>query len=293
MIEIKHIRSFIAVAEELHFGRAAKRLNIAQPPLSQRIRSLEQEIGVALFERTKRSVQLTRAGHLFLREVTVILTDLEKATELARLAMKEGGTLKVGFVSSAPYSVFPTVLRAFRQAYPHTHLEFYHQPIELQAEGLRRGSLDVGLLRGPVSDSDICTQIILSDPFVVAMPSDHRLAACGEIRPQQLIGQPFIMVRDSQATFLEVIVQYCAKHEFSPEIVQKAAEMHMVLGLVSAGIGVALVPRSSQHFRVPGVEFRSLQDAPSADLLLAWHRKSFAHPVEAFVRIAQQTLLTV
>lgn len=291
MIEIKHIRSFIAVAEELHFGRAAKRLNIAQPPLSQRIRSLEQEIGVALLERTKRSVRLTRAGELFLREATVILTDLDRATELTRLTMKEGGTLKIGFVSSAPYSVFPTVLRAFRQAYPTTHLEFYHHSIELQLEGLCRGSLDVGLLRGPVPDADICTQTILPDPFVVAMPSDHRLSACGEIRPRQLVGQKFIMVRDSQATFLESIVQFCAKHDFSPQIVQKAAEMHTLLGLVSAGIGIALVPRSSQYFKVPGVEFRPLQDAPSADLLLAWHCKSFVHPVEAFVRVARQTLL--
>jgi DNA-binding transcriptional LysR family regulator len=294
MIEFRHIRYFVAVAEELHFGRAARRLHIAQPPLSQQIQRLEQELEVSLFDRTRRSVTLTPAGQIFLKQVTPIIEELSRAIDLVRLA-GAGPTevLKIGFVSSAPYMIFPAVLREFRRNHPFVRLELIHQSIATQIEALQRGSIDIGVLRAPIAQLDIGTEVLLTEPFVIAVPKDHPLSTRDLIRPRQLASEEFVSVRVGAAPYMGALSHFYAKHGLEPRIVQEASEMSTLLGLVSAGIGIAIVPRSTKSMNFPRVEFRPIKGAPTTELLLAWPGATLTGSTLAFVSAAKAALVNI
>jgi DNA-binding transcriptional LysR family regulator len=291
MIELRHLRYFIAVAEELHFGRAAERLHIAQPPLSQQIRQLETELGFQLFHRTKRSVKLTEAGQVFFTESQRLLRQLAQAVEMGRQTSRgEVGQLVIGFVSSTAYNVLPDILRSFRATVPTVKLELHELTTDQQLQWLRENRLDVGLLRPPVEDSAFQLSIIFQEPLVVALPETHPLATEIEISPQSLALESFIIFPRTLAPGLyDQIISFCQQAGFSPTIVQEAIQMQTIISLVAAGIGVAIVPLSLQNLQRTGVVYKRFnQETPQAAIALIYKPDDTAPAVQKFLEIVQQ-----
>lgn len=293
MIELRHLRYFIAVAEELHFGRAAERLHIAQPPLSQQIRQLEQELGFQLFHRTKRSVQLTEAGQVFLAESCKLLKQLEQAVETGRQVSRgEKGQLIIGFVSSAAYNVLPLILRSFRMQAPGVRLELHEMATNEQLQWLQSGRIDVGLLRPPVEDKSLDLFTIIREPLVIALPESHPLTQAPEVALSSLAGEAFILFPRPQAPrAYDQIISLCLQAGFSPTIVQEAMQMQTIVSLVAGGIGVAIVPVSLQNLQRTGVVYKPLQElTPYFEVAVAWRRQDTSVTVQKFLQIVKQTL---
>ena len=275
MIELRHLRYFVAVAEELHFGRAAERLHIAQPPLSQQIKQLESELGFTLFHRTKRSVRLSEAGIVFLSETRRLFRQLDQAVEAGRQASRgESGQLVIGFVSSAAYNVLPELLRAFRLAAPEVRLELHELPTNEQLNWLRAGKIDLGLLRPPVDDQALHLQTIMREPMVVALPETHSLAAHAQINWLDLANQAFILFpRPLSPHAYDQIISFCQQAGFSPNIGQEAMQMQTIVSLVAGGIGLSIVPVSLQNMQRTGVVYRPLAEpTPYAEVAVVWRQ---------------------
>src|SRR5687768_4355925 len=193
-MELRHLRYFVAVAEELHFGRAAVRLHIAQPPLSMQIKQLEGELGFRLFQRTNRKVEITQAGALFLDDVRELLAELDRSVASAkRVARGESGWLGIGFVGSATYAVLPAALQRFRKDHPDVELVLRELVTAKQAQALREGRIHVGLARPAIDEEGIDSEVILHEPLVAALPDSHRLARKAGIRVEDLAAEPFIL----------------------------------------------------------------------------------------------------
>lgn len=286
--ELRHLRYFVAVAQELHFGRAAARLHIAQPALSRQIRRLEDLLGATLFHRTKRTVKLSRAGEAFLDRARVLLKHAEDATDLAR-GVHHGrrGRLTIGFIASASYTVLPAVLRRFRDQFPEVKIDLLQLRNRMQVEALQQDEIDIGILRPPVLHPSLETRLLMREPFVVALPGDHPLAQRTHLRIRHLRNEGFIMVPSAAAPFLEVIRSFCLKAGFEPRVVQEAIEIPTVIGLVSASMGVALVPFSSQRMHTANVVYRTVSGAPRTDTLLAYRHANPPALLLEFVRIAR------
>jgi len=291
MIELRHLRYFIAVAEELHFGRAAARLHMAQPPLSQQIRQLEEELGFQLFHRTKRSVQLTEAGAVFLAECQRIMQQLEQAVQLGQQVSRgERGQLVIGFVSSAAYSVLPTLLQTFRAAAPEVSLELHELTTDQQVQWLRDRRMDVGLVRPPIDEPDFCLMPLFEEPLVVALPQPHPLAQQPVVSLQDLAGKPFILFPRPLAPGLyDQIISLCQQGGFSPTIVQEAIQMQTIISLVAADMGLAIVPLSLQNLQRTGVVYRELKEpTPKAAIALLTRQSDPSPTVQRFLAIAQK-----
>lgn len=291
-MELRHLRYFVAVAEELHFSRAAARLHISQPPLSQQIQALEDELGVKLFERRRSGVLMTDAGHNFLRQVYVVLEQVERAVSVAQRAGRgEVGVLEIGFTGSMPFSeVMPRVLHDFRATYPRIQLHLRELPSRGQIEDLAADKLDVGFIRPTQHDqyTALETRILLSEPLVVALHASHPLARKPGLTLAMLADEPFIVYSRWLGSGLhQQVLGLCLKAGFSPHIVQEVHEMPTIIGLVSAGIGVGLVAASMERTQTPYVTFRHLDDAAaSSDVLLAWRRNNRSPLVANFVNAA-------
>lgn len=293
-MEMRKLRHFVVVAEELHFGRAARRLSITQPPLSMSIRSLEEELGVELFKRTRRNVALTHAGAIFLDEARAILDRAARAVDLAKAAHRgDVGRLTVGFLAATAYTLLPLVLRDFAARSPRVVLELKELTMAQQFEAFRRGDIDIGLLRPPIADAALSSEVIFEEPMVVAMPAGHPLAKLPRIPAKRLADQPFVMFpRLPGMVFHDLIVGYCESAGFVPRVVQEATQTHAVMGLVSAGLGIALVPASVRIMRMRGVVVRPLaQGAPIASTALAWQRANDSPLIPAFVDTARAAAL--
>lgn len=291
MIELRHLRYFMTVAEELHFGRAASRLHMAQPPLSQQIRQLEEKLGFQLFHRTKRSVQLTEAGAVFLAECQRIMQQLDQAVQLGQQVSRgERGQLVIGFVSSAAYSVLPTLLRRFRTAAPEVSLELHELTTDQQIQWLRDRRMDVGLVRPPIDEPDFCLMPLFEEPLVVALPQQHPLAQQPQVSLKDLAGKPFILFPRLLAPGLyDQIISLCQQGGFSPTIVQEAIQMQTIISLVAAEIGVAIVPLSLQNLQRTGVVYRELQEpTPKAAIALLTRQSDPSPTVQQFLAIAQK-----
>jgi len=263
-MELRHLRYFVAVAEELHFGRAAERLHIAQPPLSRQIRDLEREVGTPLFERVARGVELTAAGHAFLPEARLTLAQAERARRTAqRAARGEIGRLRVGFVEAATYSaILPDVLGFFRMHLPDIGVSLFEMDTFQQAEALRDERIDLGILHSPPADADRWLRLepVYADLMVAALPQTHRLV--GRTRPAlgDLAAESFVLFPRHVAPVLyDDIIARCRSVGFSPRVVQEAAGWHTLAGLVGAGVGVAFVPRSLAQLQRPGVTYRPVR----------------------------------
>ena len=272
-MELRHLRYFRAVAEELHFGRAAERLLIAQPPLSQQIRQLERELGVTLLTRTTRNVELTPAGRAFLGKTIEILAAVEDAGEQARrIANGAEGRLVIGCVGSATYSLLPRLVRALRKTLPNVDLSVRGEmlaPAQLLA--LHAGEIDLGLLRPPVVDPDIAFEVIRTDRLLVAMPAEHRLTAQQIIATAELRDEDFIShAGRGRSRMGALLTTLCAEAGFTPRIQHEVAETSTLVTLVAAGLGVAVVPEPTAELDIAGVSYRPLLDSPTIDLVAAY-----------------------
>jgi DNA-binding transcriptional LysR family regulator len=287
-MELRHLRYFVAVAEELHFGRAAVRLHMAQPPLSQQIKQLEEELGFQLFHRTKRSVTLTAAGERFLGETRLIFARLDQAIAQGRRTSRgELGELAIGFVGSASYSVLPPILQQFSQQFPAVELTLRELTTNLQIEALRENRIDIGLVRPPIQDQGLVQQPILRESLVVALSAGHRLApeqvlAIAEIAPESFILFPRILAPG----LYDQIIALCHQGGFSPRVVQEAVQMQTIVGLVAADIGIALVPASLQNLQRVGVVYRPLlEETPQVEISLVWRQGDLSPTVQEFLRM--------
>ena len=290
-MELRHLRYFVAVAEELHFGRAAEKLHIAQPPLSQQIQQLEREMGVPLFHRANRRVTLTAAGQVFLGEVRRSLDGLAQAVQAARRADRgEVGILAVGFVASATYDLLPTLLAQFRAQFPDVELLLYELNAAEQAGALADRRIHVGLARPSLEDAGLVVETVLREPFLVALPETHPLAVRERPALAELSGEPFISFPENpKPSYADAIKAVCARAGFSPNVVQEAREMQTALSLVAAGLGVTLVPASVQNVRRRGVVYRPLADADATtELTVAYRRDDSSPPLSRFLEIVRR-----
>jgi DNA-binding transcriptional LysR family regulator len=291
-MELRHLRYFVAVATELHFGRAAKLLHISQPPLSTQIRALEDELGVRLLHRTRRQVSMTHAGKAFLQDARQILARAEQAILTARRAARgEIGELVVGFISVADYNLLPLVLREFRRRYPLVTLSLRELTTDAQIAELLEGRIDVGFLLPPVSESTIESVPILREPLIAAIPEHHQLAKVpGAIPLASLSSAPFIMTPRHMAPGLhDDIVSFCHGAGFSPHVIQEAVQMQTVISLVSADMGVALIPESLQNLQRTGVVYKRLKEkSPLTEIRLAWRAGDDLPALNLFVQLARE-----
>ncbi len=291
-MELRRLRYFVAVAEELHFGRAARRLHISQPPLSQQIQTLERELGAALFERSGHRTSLTDAGRELLPRARAVLAQAEAArTAVQRVGRGESGVLQLGFTGSLPLTpVMPRVLHDFRLAHPGVQLQLRELSTHEQIERLADETLDVGFFRPTQHDrlALLETRVILREPLVVALHADSPLARRKRLPLAALEREPFILYSRSVSTGLhDQILALCLKAGFRPRVVQEVHEMPTTVGLVAAGMGIALVAGSMQRVQVPGVVFRPLAESgATADILLAWKRGEASPALRNFLDTA-------
>jgi len=276
MFDFSQLRCFAAVAEELHFGRAAARLNMTQPPLSRQIQVLERILDVQLLERTSRSVRLTAAGRSFLPEAQRILRLAETATHVTRqVAAGRAGVLKLGFTAASAYDFLPRLVTLLRRALPDVTLALREMVSQDQLEALLAGRIDAALVRPPVTHPDLIAVRALAEPLVAALPAGHPLAARVQLTLADLGGEPMIAYAPNEARYFNDLIQgLLAEAAVEPRIVQRLTQIHAILALVRAELGIALVPAAAERLRFEGVVFRPLLlPAPRpAELVLAWRR---------------------
>jgi DNA-binding transcriptional LysR family regulator len=291
MIDIRHLRYFQAVAEELHFGRAAARLAIAQPALSRQIQQLEEELGTPLLRRTQRRVELLPAGALLLERARGIQQDLARTlADVRRTGAGELGRLTLGFIHSSTYGLLPTVIRRFRQLYPGIELELHEMPITTQHAALVRGTIDLGLLRVQPGPAELECVTVLRDPFVLAVPARHRLASRSRVRLKEVAGEPFVLFNKAEAPLLHDRVQaLCEQAGFQPNVVQRATQLHTMVGLVGGGLGVAVVPATARNLHPKQVRFVAIADkAEPLHIALAWRRGHETPAIRSFRKVTQE-----
>jgi DNA-binding transcriptional LysR family regulator len=297
MIELRHLRYFITVAEELNFSRAAERLHIAQPPLSQQIQALEAELGVQLFERKTRPLQLTAAGKVFLEEARLVFTQLERAITSAQKASRgEIGRLVVGVNSWVANSVLPEILQAFRAKFPDVRLVLHELLASQQSQQLKERQIDVGFEKLPnpnSNDADLNFLPILQEFLVVALPETHPLASETEIPLHALRDEPFILPQlDLVPSYVEII-SLCQQVGFSPKVVQEATWMVTILSLVAGGVGVTLLPANAQKLQRQGVVFRPiLGQNLTRQIAVVWRRDDSSAIVREFLEVTKRVVLS-
>jgi DNA-binding transcriptional LysR family regulator len=288
-VELRHLRYFVAVGEELHFNRAAERLHIQQPPLSQQIRQLEQELGVELFVRTTRSVKLTEAGRALMDQAYLILNAVQDAREIAaRAAQGLTGTVTVGFTGSATYALLPRIAAAFRRSTPTAALMAQGEMLTAaQVEGLLDRRLDVAFGRLIFDVPELNTCVVETEPMTVVLPADHRLADQAAIDLGDLAEDGFLSMPSRWgSTFHNLTMKACADAGFSPRIVQEVAQTSTLVSFVAAGFGVALVPRSCHHITVTGAVHRPLTGPPvNTDLVMAWRKDNESALLTRFLQV--------
>lgn len=283
-VDLRRLRYFIAVAEELHFGRAARRLNISQPPLSVQIRTLEQELGTSLLTRSQRRVSLTEPGRVLLDDARRLIGQAEAAVVNTRRAARgEFGQLSIGFVSTVDYSILPPLVRRYRVAHPAVALTLRELTVDRQQALLLGGELDLGLALAPSRARDLVTRLVFSEPLIVALPSTHRLArARGRVRTRDLAGEGFVLFPRALAPGLyDLAIAVCQRAGFAPRLAQEAIQMQTILGLVAAGLGVALVPACMAKLGRPDVRYRHLDPAGAIVETAAIWRAGNASPALA------------
>jgi LysR family transcriptional regulator, benzoate and cis,cis-muconate-responsive activator of ben and cat genes len=296
-MELRHLKYFVAVAEALHFGRAAAALGMAQPPLSRQIQRLESDLSVRLFDRTKRHVELTAAGKVFLDRAKRVLEQADLAVTAARRAAAgQTGALAVGFVGSATYGVLPDVLRTFRRRHPDVELMLNEMGSTAQQRAVAEGRLQLGLIRtpaGPAGLDDALAEIIIQrERLMVALPRSHALAKVEALPLSKLSTEPFILFpRESRPSYSEVVIAACARAGFAPKIAQETQEMQTAISLVAAGMGVTLVPESVKSLRRENVIYRPLAPPAPVSELTAVHRRGDDSPVlSAFLAVMRDAV---
>lgn len=284
MFELSQLRCFVAVAEELHFSRAAERLNMTQPPLSRQIRLLEHHVGVQLLERNSRTVRLTAAGKAFFPEAARILRIAEEATFAARRAAKgEQGNLAIGFTSASGYSLLPEVVRRLRECAPGVSLTLKELVSTVQVEALNAGELDLGLLRPHPLGGELDSRLIARESLMLAIPEGEAEAWPREPTLHDLHGKPFVMYSPYEARpFYLMLSERFARAGVVPDIVEHIGQVHTMLALVRAGVGAALIAEGASRLKFDGIVMRRMATEP-VEMVCAWRRDN-DNPVLALFR---------
>jgi DNA-binding transcriptional LysR family regulator len=291
-LELRQLRYFVTVAEELHFGRAAARLHMTQPPLSQAIAALEEQLGAALFLRNRRTVELTPAGAALLPEARRMLMEAAALPELVRRAASgEAGRLALAFITSADYSVLPPFLRRYSERYPSVHLTLQEATSDVQVEALLRGHVDAGLLIPPLPDkalAELDYMRVLDEPLILCAPAGLALPPNdAPVLLQDLPHLPLIIFpREISPALHDAILSCFRAAGITPAIGQQAIQMQTIVSLVSAGMGLALVPQSVSNLMRPGVEYRALADpTPRVETGIAWRRDNPSPVLKGFLEL--------
>ncbi len=291
-MELRVLEQFVAVAEMLHFGRAAERLHMSQPPLSMAMQRLEQEVGVRLLDRNRRGVRLTAAGTVFLGEARQLLAGVEHAVQRARMTARgESGSLRVGCIGPAVAAGLPEVLQQFMREVPGVRVQLDEQVSVRQMGMLMEGALDIALIRRHGVLPDWCaTRLFCRDVYVAALPQAHALAGESRIELADLRKDALILYpRQMGVELYDAVIAACMEAGFSPHIVQEVATKSTTLALVAAGTGVAFVPASLARAGYNGVRFVPLQGAlPCVEMCWAWRRDSTNPAVPRFLACAAQ-----
>jgi DNA-binding transcriptional LysR family regulator len=290
-MELRQLRYFVAVAEELSFHRGAERVGVSQPPLSRQIANLEAELGTRLLERDKHSVALTETGKVFYAEAIKSLATVDKAVGATRRAAKgQMGSLTLGFGGSATYAVVPKLPRRFRSSFPEVELSLHVLPMADQLDALREQSIDIGFHIAPIRDETLHSRCFLRDPLVVALPSTHPLSAKPKIGLKALEPFEFVMLSRSGGglPFYTQVMQICRRAGFVPNIVREVTPMESVIGLVAADVGIAVVPSTvQQRLRIANVAYRPLRERYAImEFAIAWRKDNTSSVVAAFVELA-------
>jgi len=289
-MELRHLRTFVTLAEELHFGAAAARLNVAQPALSQQIKRLEKELGVQLLARTSRRVALTAEGAMLVAWARRTLNDADSLKRIARRAAEgEVGVLRIGAVSPATFEILPLALRRLVDASPDVEVQLQIMDTPQQVDALVAEQLDIGLLRPWVDHSDIHTELLYDERMLAAVPSRHPLASRGTIHASELAGEAFISYRRQRSDgYNQMIMSICRDAGFIPEIQQELDEIYTIVAMVAAGLGVALLPIPARNLQIPGVAYLDLHDPQAhAPLCLGWLRTRHGPLAQSFVKQAK------
>ena len=276
--ELRQLRYFVAVAEELHFSRAAKRLNIAQPPLSQQIQQLEIAVGAPLFVRTTRRVELTPAGRVLLDGARRTIAEAERATDAAvRASRGSFETLRVGFSEAAAMTVLPRAVDRFRVRFPAVHLELREENAAWLIEALGRDLVDLVITRGPVEAPGLVVHTLIDERFCVVLPEAHALAQRTRIPLKALKGEPLVMFpRRNSPAYYDLLTGMCRDAGFTPRIEYEVQRYTTILGLVAAGSALTLVPKSNRALRRDGIVYRELTGSPATAQMVAAHRPNDA-----------------
>ena len=286
MPDIRQLQRFVAVATERNFRRAAARLHVSQPPLSESIRQLEEEVGSPLLLRTRPQVELTRAGEVMLERARLILSLLDESVQLTRaVAAGLSGQLTVGFFPTATYDILPRVLRRYREQYPDIGLRFVELATSEQPSALEQKQVDVALFLAPTVDRrGIGQETVHREPLLAALPADHRLAAKDRLELRELRNEPFVFIPPRWGTGYHARVSNaCQEAGFTPNVIEEVEQLHTMVSLVSAGLGVSIVAASVSRFQPPNVVFRSLDDPQLyIEFGLAWREDDPSPAVAAF-----------
>lgn len=290
-MELRHLRYFAAVADTRHFGKAAERLHMAQPPLSQAIRRLETELGVDLFTRTTRQVALTAAGEVFRTDVERILKAVDEAVvRVGRFASGLEGVLRVGLTGSASYRQLPALARLLKREMPHVMMEVHTEMLTPAQElGLIERRLDVGVLRPPIRQEGITHRPLADERLVVAVPEEHWLAEADTVRVEQLRHEDFIMYGAALGSVVnDAAVRSCLASGFYPHRAYEVTETSAALALVAAGLGVAVLPDSIRSAPREGVACKDIEDALSVPLVLAWRAEDDSPLVRNLLEVLER-----
>lgn len=271
-MELRHLRYFATVAETRHFGRAAERLHIAQPALSQAIRQLEKELGASLFTRTTRHVSLTPAGEFLQGEANRVLGAVEESVRgVHRIADGRKGLVRIAFTGTAAFTELPRIAKAVKRDLPGVAMEIHADRLTpAQSAGLVEGSLDLGILRPPVAGDGLTLRTIEIEPLVLAAPADHRLATEPVVAMADLRTEGFILFADSHSAVNDAVLRSCTEAGFAPRREHEAPGTSSLLALVAAGLGIALVPAAVRAVPLAGVVFRDVTDSAAVELACAW-----------------------
>jgi len=293
-MELRHLRYFVAVAEELHFTRAAERLGIKQPPLSLQIRQLETELGTRLFRRLTRGIEITESGAQLLDDARRILDQVERAKAgLQSRARGETGRLHVGFAGATYFQPrVPAIVRAYRERYPGVLLSPHQSNTPLLVAGLRGGEIDVAFIRPPISDGEgLAMLLLVEEPMLVVLPAAHPLASRGAVPVAALAQETVILFpRAIGPGLYDAIIGACQRAGFSPRLGQEAPQIPSIVYMVAAGFGVSIVPQSTDQIRAEGVRYLPIEgEGPRASIGLAYRRDDHSPAVRNFVELARRT----
>lgn len=288
-MELRHLRYFVAVAEELHFGRAARRMHISQAPLSAQIQKLEQELGYQLLHRTTRRVSLTGVGEEFYRRAVQILQDADELTSgLGLVAEGQAGQLRLGFVSSASYALLPRAIRRFRHTAPQVNLHLEPLTSSEQAEQLRDGDLDLGIVRGRESAPELNTVELVTEEIVACLPEDHVLAEKAEVTAEELTQESLIFFPPKEMPGYAAEIRPIFEGLRFPSVYARIIQQETASGFVAAGLGYTLLPASVAAFAPPTIRLASLDARPRTTMYAASREPALSPAADLFLRILQE-----